>query len=81
AVARRVDDERLAARHSRDRSAVTGVLLGGEEVGGVEAEAAGPVDVESDPLYWCNPPGRALGVAPTTATGNGQIDAFLWVKR
>jgi endoglucanase len=32
-------------------------------------------------MYWCNPGGRALGVQPTTATGNGHIDAFLWVKR
>ena len=27
------------------------------------------------------PAGRALGAAPTTATGNGNVDAFLWVKR
>lgn len=32
-------------------------------------------------LYWCNPSGRALGSRPTTDTGNGQVDAFLWVKR
>lgn len=30
---------------------------------------------------WCNPPGRALGAAPTTDTGDRLIDAFLWVKR
>ncbi len=30
---------------------------------------------------WCNPPGRALGSAPTTQTGDPLIDAFLWVKR
>lgn len=30
---------------------------------------------------WCNPPGRALGPAPTTRTGDALIDAFLWVKR
>ncbi|MGD9573774.1 MAG: glycoside hydrolase family 6 protein [Thermoleophilia bacterium] len=30
---------------------------------------------------WCNPPGRALGAAPTTDTGDPLIDAFLWVKR
>ncbi|MFJ4712408.1 glycoside hydrolase family 6 protein [Streptomyces sp. NPDC088785] len=30
---------------------------------------------------WCNPPGRALGVAPTTRTRNPLIDAYLWVKR
>ena len=29
---------------------------------------------------WCNPPGRALGVAPTGATGHPLIDAFLWIK-
>lgn len=29
---------------------------------------------------WCNPPGRALGHAPTTDTGEPHVDAFLWVK-
>lgn len=29
---------------------------------------------------WCNPRGRALGVAPTTSTGHPLVDAFLWVK-
>lgn len=29
---------------------------------------------------WCNPSGRALGKAPTTATGVSLIDAYLWVK-
>jgi endoglucanase len=29
---------------------------------------------------WCNPPGRALGVSPTTVTGNALVDAYLWVK-
>ena len=29
---------------------------------------------------WCNPPGRALGVNPTTVTGNALVDAYLWVK-
>jgi endoglucanase len=29
---------------------------------------------------WCNPPGRALGERPTTATGHALADAFLWVK-
>gem|GEM_PF-1935033 len=29
---------------------------------------------------WCNPPGRALGLPATTETGNGNIDAFLWIK-
>ncbi|MEW1924203.1 glycoside hydrolase family 6 protein [Streptomyces sp. NPDC088360] len=30
---------------------------------------------------WCNPPGRALGVPPTTATGDPALDAYLWIKR
>ena len=34
----------------------------------------------SDPRDWCNPRGRALGVAPTTNTGHPLVDAFLWVK-
>ena len=29
---------------------------------------------------WCNPPGRALGPAPTTVTGEPGADAFLWIK-
>lgn len=30
---------------------------------------------------WCNPPGRALGLAPTDATADPVVDAYLWVKR
>ena len=33
-----------------------------------------------DPQVWCNPPGRGLGLRPTTATGDPLADAFLWVK-
>ncbi|KQO10070.1 hypothetical protein ASF06_07585 [Agreia sp. Leaf244] len=29
---------------------------------------------------WCNPSGRALGVAPTVVTDAGHLDAELWVK-
>ncbi len=29
---------------------------------------------------WCNPAGRALGLRPTSATGNSLIDAYLWLK-
>jgi endoglucanase len=29
---------------------------------------------------WCNPPGRALGRDPTTATGEPKVDAYLWIK-
>jgi endoglucanase len=29
---------------------------------------------------WCNPPGRAVGTYPTTATGRTLVDAYVWVK-
>jgi endoglucanase len=29
---------------------------------------------------WCDPAGRKIGTPSTTETGDGQIDAFLWVK-
>lgn len=61
--------------------AISGMTGGKPFVIDTSRNGAGPVDVESDPLYWCNPPGRALGSRPTTATGNPQVDAFLWVKR
>jgi len=30
---------------------------------------------------FCNPPGRALGAAPTEHTGRDRVDAYLWIKR
>lgn len=33
------------------------------------------------PLNWCNPPGRAVGSAPTTQTAGAHADAYLWIKR
>jgi endoglucanase len=59
--------------------AISGMTGGKPFVIDTSRNGVGPV--EGDDLYWCNPTGRALGVAPTTATGNPQIDAFLWVKR
>jgi endoglucanase len=29
---------------------------------------------------WCNPPGRGLGVAPTSKTASEKADAYVWVK-
>ncbi|MGA8209147.1 MAG: glycoside hydrolase family 6 protein [Nocardioidaceae bacterium] len=45
---------------------------------------AGPPARSADPAShasWCNPPGRALGSAPTTRTSHAQVDALLWVKQ
>ncbi len=33
-----------------------------------------------DPQDWCNPPDRGLGRAPTVATGEPLVAAFLWIK-
>jgi endoglucanase len=40
----------------------------------------GGTEVNGGPS-WCNPPGRALGTAPTTETGHPRADALLWIKR
>ena len=58
--------------------AISGLTNGAHYVIDTSRNGAGPVD---GPMNWCNPSGRALGAAPTTATGNGNVDAFLWVKR
>jgi endoglucanase len=58
--------------------AISGMTGGKPYVIDTSRNGNGPADGE---LYWCNPSGRALGAAPTTGTGNGHIDAFLWVKR
>ena len=63
-----------------DRSAAFARDLAGRIGGGVKAvidtgrNGNGP---GSDP---CNPPGRALGAAPTTRTGDPVVDALLWIK-
>ncbi|MFV2102562.1 glycoside hydrolase family 6 protein [Micromonospora sp. LOL_024] len=44
------------------------------------AGPAGGASIDGGPA-WCNPPGRRLGTAPTTATGLDRVDALLWIKR
>lgn len=58
--------------------AISGMTGGKPYVIDTSRNGNGATDEE---LYWCNPSGRALGSRPTTDTGNGQVDAFLWVKR
>lgn len=41
----------------------------------------GPSTDPADTEPWCNPPGRALGIAPTARTGHDRVDAYLWIKR
>jgi endoglucanase len=30
---------------------------------------------------WCNPPGRGLGMEPTTMTDHPLVDAYMWINR
>lgn len=54
------------------------VRLGGKHfVVDTSRNGQGPA---SGSVAWCNPVGRALGAAPTAATGDVYADAFLWVK-
>ncbi|MBP2705964.1 glycoside hydrolase family 6 protein [Microbispora sp. RL4-1S] len=34
----------------------------------------------ADPQAWCNPPGRGVGIRPTTDTGSELVDAYLWLR-
>jgi endoglucanase len=40
-----------------------------------------PPDRKDRDDEWCNPARQALGVAPTTRTGQAGVDALLWIKR
>jgi endoglucanase len=57
---------------------ISGMTGGKPYVVDTSRNGAGPAD---GAMYWCNPSGRALGARPTTETGNGNVDAFLWIKR
>jgi len=59
--------------------AVSGMTGGAHYVIDTSRNGAGPA--AGTALDWCNPGGRALGVAPTTATAGANADAYLWVKR
>lgn len=57
---------------------VSALLNGAHYVIDTSRNGAGPA--ADGPLNWCNPPGRALGPAPTTVTDGAHADAYLWVK-
>lgn len=58
---------------------ISGLTNGAHYVIDTSRNGVGPAP--DSPLNWCNPTGRALGVAPTTATASPNVDAYLWVKR
>jgi endoglucanase len=59
--------------------AVSALTNGAHYVIDTSRNGAGPAP--DGPLNWCNPSGRALGAAPTTATAGAHADAYLWIKR
>ncbi|MCV7194355.1 glycoside hydrolase family 6 protein [Mycolicibacterium brumae] len=59
--------------------AISGLTGGKNYVIDTSRNGNGPLDDSS--MGWCNPPGRALGVTPTTATAGPHADAYLWIKR
>jgi endoglucanase len=59
--------------------AISGLTNGSHYVIDTSRNGAGPAPDSG--LNWCNPSGRALGTAPTTATGGAHADAYLWIKR
>jgi endoglucanase len=58
---------------------ISGLTNGAHYVIDTSRNGVGPAP--DSPLNWCNPSGRALGVAPTTDTAGAHADAYLWVKR
>lgn len=57
---------------------VSALLGGAHYVVDTSRNGAGPAPDQR--LTWCNPPGRAVGSPPTTATAGAHADAYLWVK-
>jgi endoglucanase len=61
------------------RGGIISALTGGAHfVVDTSRNGRGPATGIANP--WCNPPGRGLGPAPTTDTGDPRADAFLWIK-
>jgi endoglucanase len=58
-------------------------LIGGKHfIVDTSRNGAGPWEgAKTITEMWCNPPGRKIGLPPTTETGDPIIDGFLWLKR
>jgi endoglucanase len=61
-------------------SAVSAATGGKHFVIDTSRNGNGPAQNKGDDSHWCNPPGRKIGAAPTTKTGNPLVDALLWIK-
>jgi len=58
-------------------------LVGGKHfIVDTSRNGAGPYEgAKSITEMWCNPPGRKIGLPPTTETGEALVDGYLWLKR
>jgi endoglucanase len=58
-------------------------LIGGKHfIVDTSRNGAGPYEAAKNITeQWCNPPGRRIGLPPTTETGEAIVDGFLWLKR
>jgi endoglucanase len=58
-------------------------LIGGKHfVVDTSRNGAGPYEAAKNATEtWCNPPGRKIGLPPTTDTGEPLADGYLWLKR
>lgn len=58
-------------------------LIGGKHfVVDTSRNGAGPYEAAKNITeMWCNPPGRKIGLPPTTDTGEPLVDGYLWLKR
>jgi endoglucanase len=56
-------------------------LLGGSKGAIIDTSRNGKgiLDVQGD-ARWCNPPGRGIGLPPTTSVSDANIDAYFWGK-
>ena len=69
-------------RHGLKISRMTG---GKPFVVSTATNGRGPIHVHASSgrriNVWCNPPGRGLGIRPTTNTMNPKVDGYLWIGR
>jgi endoglucanase len=73
----RTTEESLA--YGKELSAMTG---GKHFVIDTSRNGAGPWEgAKTVTEMWCNPPGRKIGLPPTTDTGEPMVDGYLWLKR
>jgi endoglucanase len=58
-------------------------LIGGKHfIVDTSRNGAGPWEgAKTITEMWCNPPGRKIGLPPTTDTGEPLCDGYLWLKR